>query len=208
MKELHVSQELKRAIIKYVPEYFSWDQVRQEQFRVTTPEEDVFKIRQFLLRELFNISVSDVDALKAAWREMSEAQCLKINATLLPIQGIGEDLFYLHEFFSNQKNMLSFETLYDYDFDDYKFQEDSRKNELEDYDKKTYRRSLYLRWARLLVDGSFSYAVLSMVSGYHHCQLDEYGQDYIEKLIPYQSIRGKKHGKPEGSGYLLDLWCL
>ncbi|MBW2644418.1 MAG: hypothetical protein JRC89_13960 [Deltaproteobacteria bacterium] len=45
--------ELKKAIMKFVPDYFSWDKKRQEQYRVDTPEEDAFKIMQFLLRELF-----------------------------------------------------------------------------------------------------------------------------------------------------------
>jgi len=33
-----MSPELKKAIIKYVPDYFSWDKKRQEQYRVDTPE--------------------------------------------------------------------------------------------------------------------------------------------------------------------------
>jgi len=188
-----------------VPDYFSWDKKRQEQYRVDTPEEDAFKIMQFLLRELFDISVFNDNELEEAWRAMSEVQCSKLNATLLPIKGIGEDFFYLNEAFCSQKNMLSFKTLYDYDFDDYKFQEDSRKKEQKDYEKKPYRGSLYLTWARLIIDGSFSYGVLSMVAGYLYCQFDEYGSDYIEKLIPHEFRHGKNHGKAEGSGYLFDL---
>jgi len=200
-----MSPELKKAIIKFVPDYFSWDKMRQEQYRVDTPEEDAFKIRQFLLRELFDISVSNDDEVEEAWQAMSEAQCSKLNATLLPIKGIGEDFFYLNEVFCSQKNLLSFETLYDYDFDDYKFQEDSRKREKKDYEKKPYRGSLYLTWARLMIDDSFSYGVLSMVAGYLYCQLDEYGNDYMEKLIPYKFTHGKNHGKAEGPGYLFDF---
>ena len=200
-----MSPELKKAIIKFVPDYFSWDKERQEQYRVDTSEEDAFKIEQFLLRELFDISVSNDDELEVAWRQMEEVQCSKLNATLLPIKGIGEDFFYLNEVFCSQKNMLSFETLYDYDFDDYKFQECSRKRQQKDYEKKPYRGSLYLTWARLMINESFSYGVLSMVAGYLYCQLDEYGNEYTEKLIPHEFIHGKKHGKAEGSGYLLDL---
>lgn len=200
-----MSPELRKAIIKFVPDYFSWDKKRQEQYRVATPEEDAFKIMQFLLKELFDISVSNDDKLEEAWRVMNEVQCSKLNAALLPIKGIGEDFFYLNESFCSQKNLLSFETLYDYDFDDYKFQVSSRKKEQKDYEEKPYRGSLYLTWARLMIDGSFSYGVLSMVAGYLYCQLDEYGNDYIEKLIPYEFTRGKKHGKAEGPGYLFDL---
>ena len=197
--------ELKKAIMRFVPHYFSWDKKRQEQYRVDTPEEDAFKIMQFLLRELFDISVSNDDEVEDAWRAMNEVQCSEINATLLPIKGIGEDFFYLNEAFPSQKNLLSFETLYDYDFDDYKFQEDSRKKEQKDYEKKPYRGSLYLTWARLMIDDSFSYGLLSMVAGYLYCQLDEYGNDYMEKLIPHEFIHGKNHGKAQGDGYLFDL---
>jgi hypothetical protein len=200
-----MSPELKKAIIKFVPDYFSWDKKRQEQYRVDTPEEDDFRIKQFLLRELFDISVSNDDELEAAWRQMDEMQCSRLNATLLPIKGIGEDFFYLNEAFCSQKNLLSFKTLYDYDFDDHKFQEDSRKKEHQDYKKKPYRGSLYLTWARLMIDGSFSYGVLSMVAGYLYYQLDEYGNDYIEKLIPHEFTHGKNHGKAEGPGYRFDL---
>ena len=200
-----MSPELKKALIKFVSDYFSWDEECQEQYRVDTPEEDAFKITQFLLRELFGISVSTDDELEEAWRSMNEVQCTKINAALLPIKGIGEDFFYLNEAFCSGKNLLSFETLYDYDFDDYKFQVGSRKKEQRDYEEKPYRGSLYLTWARLMIDGSFSYGVLSMVAGYLYCQLDEYGNDYIEKLIPHEFMHGKKHGKAEGPGYLFDL---
>jgi len=200
-----MSPELKKAIIKIVPDYFLWDEKGQEQYRVDTPEEDAFKIRQFLLRELFDISVSNEDEVEEAWRAMNEAQCSKINATLLPIKGVGEDFFYLNEVFCSQKNLLSFETLYDYDFDDYKFQEASRIREKKDYKKKPYRGSLYLTWARLMIADSFSYGVLSMVAGYLYSQLDEYGNDYIEKLIPHKFTHGKNHGKAEGLGYLFDL---
>jgi len=200
-----MSPELKKAIIKFVPDYFSWDKKRQEQYRIDTPEEDAFRIRQFLLRGLFDISVSNDDEVEEAWRAMNEVQCSKLNATLLPIKGIGEDYFYLNEVFCSQKNLLSFETLYDYDFDDYKYQEEARKREQKDYEKKPYRGSLYLTWARLMIDDSFSYGVLSMVAGYLYCQLDEYGNDYMEKLIPHEFTRGKKHGKAEGPGYLFDL---
>ncbi len=200
-----MSPELKKAIMKFVPDYFSWDKKRQEQYRVDTPEEDAFKIMQFLLRELFDISVSNDDEVEDAWRAMNEVQCSKINATLLPIKGIGEDFFYLNEAFPGQKNLLSFETLYDYDFDDYKFQENSREKEQKDYEKKPYRGSLYLTWAHLMIDDSFSYGVLSMVAGYLYCQLDEYGNDYMETLIPHKFIHGKNHGKAQGDGYLFDL---
>jgi hypothetical protein len=37
-----MSPELKKAIIKSVPDHFYWNEKRQEQYRVDTPEEDIF----------------------------------------------------------------------------------------------------------------------------------------------------------------------
>lgn len=200
-----MTPELKRAIIKFVPDYFYWDITRQEQYRVNIPEEDAVKIQQFLLKELFNITVFGDDEKEEVWDEMTVEQCTKINATLLPLKGIGEDFFYLNECFDDSKNLLSFKTLYDFDFDDYKFQEGSRKKDLGNYSGKPYRGSLYLTWTRLMIDGRFSYGVLSMVAGYLYNELDEYGNGYIEKLIPYEFKQGKHHGKAVSSGYLYDM---
>jgi hypothetical protein len=197
--------ELKKAIIRYIPDYFGWNETRQEQYRINIPEEIDFKIRQFIIKELFDISVSNDDELDEAWQEMSETQCSKINSTLLPLQGIGEDYFYLNESFSNHKSLLNFETLYDYDFDDYKFQEGWRKKDQKGYKRKPYRGSLYLTWARLMIDGSFTYGTLSMVAGYLFSHLDEFGNEYIDKLIPNEFKHGKNHGKDKGSGYLFDM---
>ena len=55
------------------------------------------------------------------------------------------------------------------------------------------------------VDGSFSYAILSMQAAYIYSAVDEFGQDYLEELIPYEFKPGKDHGKKEGGGYIFDL---
>ena len=52
-----MTPELRRAIIIIIPDYFSWNQKRQEQYRVETPDEDSFSIWKALFRELFHISV-------------------------------------------------------------------------------------------------------------------------------------------------------
>ena len=51
--------ELIRAIMKFVPDYFTWNEERQEEYRVHMPEEDEFNIRQFLMAELFGITVAN-----------------------------------------------------------------------------------------------------------------------------------------------------
>ncbi len=197
--------ELKRAIIKFVPNYFSWNEELQEEYRLHMPEEDDFNIRQFLLAELFGIAVKSPDEMDDAWQAMTEAQCSEINGAMLPLQGIGGDYFYLNECFAEGRNILSFPTLYDYDFADYQFQEDCRRRDFPDYQRKPYQGSLYFTWARLLIDGKFSYGVLSMLAGYINSEVDGFGNDYIAELIPYQFKPGKNHGKKEDAGYLYDM---
>lgn len=197
--------ELRRAIMKFVPDYFTWNEKRQEEYRVRLPEEDDFNIRKFLLAELFGIAVKNEEEMDEAERHFTEAQWSEINGAMLPLQGIGEDYFFLNESFAKDKSILSFPTLYDYDFADFQFQEEWRKKDIADYQGKPYHGSLYSTWARLQIDGAFSYAILSMLAAYINSEVDEFGHDYIEELIPYEFKPGKSHGKREKDGYIFDM---
>jgi len=197
--------ELRRAIIKFVPEYFTWNEKRQEEYRVRLPEEDAFNIRKFLMAELFSIAVKNEEEMDKAERHMTEAQWSTINGTMLPLQGIGENYFFLNESFAKDKSILSFPTLYDYDLADYQFQEKWRKKDIPDYQGKPYHGSLYSTWARLQIDGAFSYAILSMQAAHINSDMDESGHDYIKELIPYAFKPGKNHGKREKDGYIFDM---
>ncbi len=196
--------ELKQAIIKHLPDYFSWDQDRQEQYRVNIPEQDYLKVEQFLLKALFDITVTDKDQMDEVKGDLTDVQSTKFNATLLPLQGIGENYFWLNEYFPESKTLLSFETLYDYDFQDHQFQQEAKEKDLKGYQKKAYRGSLYFIWARLMIKKQFYYARLTMASGYIYSKLDEYGQDYIKELIPHEYVQGKNHGVPDKEGFLWD----
>lgn len=141
-----MTPELKRAIIKCMPGYFRWDTVTQERYRVNTPEGDAFAIRQYLLKSLFAITVANQDELDAAWDGLTIEQSNVINPVLLPLQGIGEDYFYLNEVLHKHQTLLSFPTLYDYDVDDFQFQEDARTKDIKGYKKnRTEARSIYYR---------------------------------------------------------------
>jgi len=147
--------ELRRAIIKFVPNYFSWDEKTQERYRVQMPQEVTFKIRQFLMAELLGIAVKNEEEMDEAENHLTEAQWSMINGAMLPLQGIGENCFFLNESFAEGQSILSFPTLYDYDFADYQFQEEWRKKDIADYQGKPYHGSLYSTWARLQVDRRF-----------------------------------------------------
>lgn len=193
--------ELKRAIMKYVPEYFSWNIEKQEEYRVNIPKEISFKIRSFFIAKLFGITVINEDEMAKAEDHFSEAQWSTINGAMLPLQGVGEDYFFLNESFSKGKSILSYATLYDYDFADYQFQEKCRIRDCKGYMGKPYYGTLHWNWARLQIDGKFSYALLSMVASYIQSEIDEFGNDYIQELIPYEFKPGKDHGRRSGEGY-------
>lgn len=98
--------ELKQAIIKHLPDYFSWNQDRQEQYRVNIPEQDYLKVEQFLLKALFDITVTDKEQMDEVKGDLTDVQSTKFNATLLPLQGIGENYFWLNEYFPESQNLL------------------------------------------------------------------------------------------------------
>ena len=85
------------------------------------------------MAELFGIDVKNEDEMDGAERHFTEAQWSSINGAMLPLQGIGENYFFLNESFARDKSILSFPTLYDYDFADYQFQEEWRKKDIPDY---------------------------------------------------------------------------
>lgn len=58
-----------------------------------------------------------------------DGQYLLLNRALLPLQGIGEDNFFLNEILLTDVTLLDFNTAGDYARDDHQFQEQARKQE-------------------------------------------------------------------------------
>jgi hypothetical protein len=195
--------ELRRAVMKVQPEYFSWPLERREQYSASFPDEDREQFEAALQSELFGGS-SSAEAKEAA-DHLADDELQLWNETILPFFGIGEDCFYLNEWFASDKTILEFTTLRDFDEYDYRFQEEARKNDDADYPGKPYRGSLYLNWARLFVDGKFTYATLSMAAGYLYSQLSNEALDLIEQRIPHRHVPGRNHGKTEGDNWQWDM---
>ena len=197
--------ELRRASIKFIPDYFHWDEERQEEYRVHMPEEDDFHIRTYLMAALFDIIISNDNEMDEAERHMTATQWTTINGAMLLLQGVGVDYFFLNEHFAKDESILSFPTLYDYDFADFQYQEKWRKKDIAGYQSKPYCGSLYATWSRLQINGNFTYGILSMLAAHINSEVDEFGHDYLDELIPNKLKPGKNHWKREENGYLFDM---
>jgi hypothetical protein len=179
--EKRFSPLLERAINLFIPGYFSWDKQAQDKCRLFMSADLKFKFHQFILKEAFDIEVADNDAFDDAWLDMSTKDTTKFNAILLPLYGIGEDVFFLNKCLDVGKSLLDFKTLYQYDFDDFQYQEADCKTQ-GNCCAREYRGSLCEVRARLIVDGKFHYASLSMASMYFLMELWNSGYYYVKDV--------------------------
>ena len=198
------SPELRRAVMKVRPEYFSWPLERRAGYGVAIPKRDAASLDKALLKELFGKSYATRKEAAAAAGRLSLDDQDRWNETVLPLHGIGEDCFYLNESFAKNKHILDFDTVRAFDESDYRFQEKARRKEDPDYCAKPYRGSLYLHWARLYFDGRFAYATLSMAAGYIYARLSDAAHEVLANVIPHRYMPGKHHGKVEGGGWQWD----
>ncbi|MEQ1559262.1 MAG: hypothetical protein ABL933_10065 [Methyloglobulus sp.] len=196
---------VRRAIISVVPDYFAWSVGDQERYRAAMPDEDRLRIRQVLLKILFEIKTTTSEDVEAALNSFNDEQHFLLNSTMLPLTGIGEDCLFLNECMAENTSLLDFETVYDYDYADHLFQESMRQKDDPAYIAKPYRGILYYRWARLHINGVFHYANLCLLAGYVNSKLEEFGFDKINEMIPHQYVDGKNHGKREGQGFIFAM---
>ena len=112
--------ELRQAIIKANPDYFSWDKDHQEKYGQAIPKKEYQIIRNHLYQTLFDITVRKND--KDVDEQCTPEQTFLFNQVILPLMGVGENCFYLNESIGDQ-GILDFETWYNYDFHDHGYQE-------------------------------------------------------------------------------------
>jgi hypothetical protein len=185
----------RRALISANPSYYSWTADQQEHYRATKEVQAIQRIKIVIINSLLNIHC-DLTNSEDVWNELSETNLDIINWALLLTDGIGEDYIFVNESFAIGKSILDFKTLYDYDFSDYLFQEESRKERFSNYKPSDYYPFNWEPWVRLLIDKVFIYANLSSTGRYITDELEDFGFDYIHQLIPYELVEGKEHGKP------------
>lgn len=194
----------RKGLIAADPLYHAWPLQKQEQFRATKNEAAQRKVRRKLLNDLLNIVATNDDVDKI-WDEIPIPKLNILNWACLLTTGIGDDYIYLNEAMSKDKSLLDFETLYDYDYADYLFQEQANKKEFSDYRGYDYYAYKHPSWVRLLIKDQFYYATFLSLATYFHDEIDFIGQDYIDQLIPHEYVTGKDHGNQTKGGFLWDM---
>jgi hypothetical protein len=197
--------ELRRAMMRVRPEFFSWSRQNRERYGANPPEKDRRRLDEALMKDLFGAKIRSWKKEVDRNRRIPLRELNRWNEAILPLVGIGEDCFYLNEWLGENKTILDFPTLRDYDEDDYRYQKNARKRDDPCYASKPYRGSLYLSWARLFIDEKFTYAALSMAAGYLFSRLEEVAAEITEMHIPHRYVPGKNHGKAKGESFQWDM---
>lgn len=199
-----ITTAARKALIAAHPLYYSWPFEQQEKFRATMDEATRNRVRTVLLREIKGIACTTENASEV-WDGIPIAELDDLNWAQLLTQGIGENLIFLNESMAENTSLLDFQTLHDYDFDDYLFQEKVNKEEFGNYQERDYYALRFTRWARLIIDGRFHYANLYSLAGYVTDFLEDQSRDIIQSLIPHDYREGSNHGKKEKGGFLWDM---
>ena len=204
LDKTEIKAAARKALMMADSDYYSWSPEQQERFRVTMDEKSRQKVEQVLLANLLNIkcSLEEVDQI---WRDQPLDKLNILNWGSLLTKGIGEDCIVLNEFMAKDKTLLDFETLYDYDYADYLYQEQARKKESSDYKGADYYAFRWPPWVRLLIDDNFWYSSFTSVATHLNDAIEEAGNDYIKQLIPYEYVEGKDHGKRTKGGFSWDM---
>jgi len=204
MNDHRIRAAARKALMTADPLYYAWLPEQQERFRATMDDVASDKVAAVLLRELLDISCT-ADNAGDIWSDLPLSQLEHINWAKLLATGIGEDMIWLNEPMAENVSLLDFDTLHDYDLNDYHFQEAANSKEITDYRQRDYYALRFSRWARLLINDKLHYATLSSLATYITDQLQEQGDDMIQRLLPHEYVEGKNHGKQEKSGILWDM---
>ncbi|MCU7959272.1 MAG: hypothetical protein KZQ58_04590 [gamma proteobacterium symbiont of Bathyaustriella thionipta] len=194
----------RKALIAADARYYAWTPEEQERFRATMSEDARCRVQRVLLDDLLDIKCR-TDEVDEAWKNVSLTDLNPLNWARLLTTGIGEDYIYLNECMAEGKTLLDFPTLYDYDYADYRFQEEARKRDFTDYDGIEYFAYQHPSWVRLLIQDQFYYATFTSLATYVLDEVDSACVEIIQQLIPHEYVDGNNHGKQEQGGFLWDV---
>lgn len=162
------------------------------------------RVEAVLLKSLLGIQCTAENAGKI-WRDISVSKLNNLNWAKLLTSGVGDDYFFLNESMTKNKSLLEFDSIYDYDYDDYLFQEQANKKEFKDYQDRDYYALKFSCWARLIIDDQFYYATLYSLAGYLANEIEDKSHDCVQRIIPHEYVPGKEDGKPVKGGFRWDM---
>ena len=151
MDELKIKTAARKALIAADNHYYSWTAQQQEQFRATMNDAARSRVEAALLKDLLGIQCTAENAGEI-WSNLPISKLDKLNWAKLLTSGIGDDHIFLNESMAEDKSLLDFINLYDYDYEDYLFQEEANKKEFKDYEGRDYYALRFSRWARLIIN--------------------------------------------------------
>ncbi|GAB3029537.1 hypothetical protein [Bowmanella dokdonensis] len=204
MKAEQIQAAARKALISAEPLYYSWPPERQEQLRASMEGKLQQKVDRVLLQELFGID-RPTEMVEDICKGLSTANKNSLNWARLLTCGIGRDWLFLNELMTEGTSLLDFDTLYDYDYQDYLYQQEFKKAQFPDYQGQNYYPMQHPLWLRLLIHEQFYYATLSSLAGYLVDQIEDKSDDWIQRLIPHEYVDGKDQGKQQADGFLLDF---
>ncbi len=204
MDKSKIKSAARKALIAADPDYYSWPAQQQEQFRATMDDDAQSRVEAVLLKNLQGIQCA-VENASEIWSDLPLSKLDNLNWAKLLTTGIGEDNILLNECMAENKSILDFNSLYDYDYDDYLFQEQANKKEIKDYRARDYYTLWFPRWARLIIKDQFYYTTLYSLAGYLTDKIKNKSHDCIQALIPHEYVEGKENGKQVKGGFCWDM---
>ena len=204
MDKSKIKTAARKALMAADPGYYSWPEKQQEQFRATMDDVAQSRVEAVLLKDLLGIQCMAENAGEK-WSDLPLSKLDNLNWAKLLTSGIGDDNIFLNESMADNKSLLNFNSLYDYDYEDYLFQEQANKKEFKDYKGRDYYALRFSSWARLIINDQFYYATLYSLAGYLTDEIENKCHDCIQKLIPHEYVEGKENGKQVKGGFRWDM---
>lgn len=197
-----------RFIIKHHPDFFSLSKEEQDNFKINNLENLEWDFKKFMYKQILDVELKNENDSEKYENLITPEILLLFNTQSTYLRGIGDNYFYLNECMDDNENMLTFNTLYDYDFDNHEFQEQALiddENFSDKTEKSPYKMRMNFYWARAIIDHKFYYLTLSSAAMYLHSKIEEELQEYIENLIPHEYEEGDDFGQEEKGGFVLDF---
>ena len=195
---------VKRLLIRIDPLYFTYDNSKQDKERQSYYDQHDDTITEFLFKHVFEI---EFEKGKENEDKLSKEQLDLFNAYLTSLIGIGENSFIYNEYQAEDLDLSTYPSLYDYDFEEFNFQQNARKEQFGgNFIEMPYRLYLNSNWSRLLdQQGCFYYSTQSSLSHYLIHKLYEHAAERMDQLIPHDFVEGPNNDKEIKGGIIWDF---